>query len=107
MLRSARQPRDMDQPGFRLHLLRGEYQDQRSVAVSGNWRIVFRFEAGEAMAVDFESDASPKSLHSVRGHVHGRRPAGGDIGDEPSGDRPQRQAQVSVAECEERLGKLG
>ena len=36
MLRSARQPRDMDQPGFRLHPLRGEYQDHWSVAVSGN-----------------------------------------------------------------------
>ena len=52
MLRSARQPRDMDQPGFRLHPLRGEYQDHWSVTVSGNWRIVFRFEAGEAVAVD-------------------------------------------------------
>ena len=52
MLRSARQPRDMDQPGFRLHPLRGEYQDHWSVAVSGNWRIVFRFEAGEAVDVD-------------------------------------------------------
>ena len=44
--------RDMDQPGFRLHPLRGEYQGHWSVAVSGNWRIVFRFEAGEAMDVD-------------------------------------------------------
>ena len=52
MLRSARQPSDMDQPGFRLHPLRGEYQGHWSVAVSGNWRIVFRFEAGEAMDVD-------------------------------------------------------
>ena len=39
MLRSARQPHDMDQPGFRLHPLRGEYQGHWSVAVSGNWRI--------------------------------------------------------------------
>ena len=35
MLRSARQPSDMDQPGFRLHPLRGEYQGHWSVAVSG------------------------------------------------------------------------
>ena len=34
------------------HPLRGEYQGYWSVAVSGNWRIVFRFEAGEAMDVD-------------------------------------------------------
>ena len=27
MLRSARQAHDMDQPGFRLHPLRGEYQN--------------------------------------------------------------------------------
>ena len=52
MLRSARQPRDMDQPGFRLHPLRGEYQGHWSVDVSGSWRIVFRFEAGETMDVD-------------------------------------------------------
>ena len=52
MLRSAREPRDMDQPGFRLHPLRGVYQGYWSLAVSGNWRIVFRFEAGEAMDVD-------------------------------------------------------
>ena len=52
MLRSARQPSDMDQPGFRLHPLRGEYQGHWSVAVSGNWRIVFRFEAGEAMDIN-------------------------------------------------------
>ena len=52
MLRSARQPRDMDQPGFRLHSLRGEYQGFWSVAVSRNWRIVFRFEASEAVEVD-------------------------------------------------------
>ena len=52
MLRSARQPLDMDQPGFRLHPLRGEYPNHWSVAVSGNWRIVFRFEAGEAVNID-------------------------------------------------------
>ena len=52
MLRSARQPSDMEQPGFRLHPLRGEYQGHWSVAVWGNWRIVFRFEAGEAIDVD-------------------------------------------------------
>ena len=52
MLRSARQPSGMDQPGFRLHPLRGEYQGHRGIAVSGNWRIAFRFEASEA--IDFD-----------------------------------------------------
>ena len=53
MLRVAREPRDLDQPGFRLHPLRGKYQDHWSVTVSANWRIVFRFEVGEVVDVDF------------------------------------------------------
>ena len=45
--------RTLDQPGFRLHPLRGKYQDHWSVTVSANWRIVFRFEVGEVVDVDF------------------------------------------------------
>lgn len=44
---------DVDQlPGLRLHPLKGNYAGFWSVAVSGNWRIVFRFEDGEALDVD-------------------------------------------------------
>jgi proteic killer suppression protein len=39
-------------PGWRLHPLKGEWEGFWSVAVSGNWRIIFRFEAGEAFDVD-------------------------------------------------------
>ena len=39
-------------PGFRLHPLKGDRVDQWSVRVSGNWRVVFRFEDGEAVDVD-------------------------------------------------------
>ncbi len=42
----------MDQPGFRLHPLRGDQRGAWSVRVSGNWRIVFRFDAGKAVDVD-------------------------------------------------------
>ena len=52
MLDGARHPRDMDRPGLRLHPLKGERRGQWSVWVSGNWRLVFRFEAGEAVQVD-------------------------------------------------------
>lgn len=52
MLDEARHPRDMDRPGLRLHPLKGERSGQWSVWVSGNWRLVFRFEAGEAVQVD-------------------------------------------------------
>jgi len=42
----------MDLFGFRLHPLRGDLAGHRSVTVSGNWRIVFRFEGGDASEVD-------------------------------------------------------
>ena len=41
----------VDAPGFRLHPLKGHRAGQWSVRVSGNWRVVFRFEDGEAVAV--------------------------------------------------------
>lgn len=52
MLEAARSPRDMDVPGFRLHPLKGRRAGRWSVRVSGNWRIVFRFETGAAVDVD-------------------------------------------------------
>ncbi len=51
-LQEATHPRDADAPGFRLHLLKGDRANQWSIRVSGNWRVVFRFEDGEAMDVD-------------------------------------------------------
>jgi proteic killer suppression protein len=42
----------MDLPGYRLHLLKGELAGFWSVSVSGNWRIIFRFENGAAYDVD-------------------------------------------------------
>lgn len=49
-LDNASNAREVNQPGFRLHPLRGS--DLWSVRVSGNWRIVFRFVDGEAIDVD-------------------------------------------------------
>ena len=43
---------DMDLPGFRLHSLKGDLAGYWSVRVSGNWRIVFRFEGVHATDVD-------------------------------------------------------
>lgn len=39
-------------PGMRLHPLKGDLAGFWSVSVSGNWRIVFRFEDGEASDID-------------------------------------------------------
>jgi proteic killer suppression protein len=43
---------DMNKPGFRLHPLSGDLADFWSVAVSGNWRITFRFDATDVTDVD-------------------------------------------------------
>ena len=48
----AQMPNDMDTPGLRLHSLTGGRSGQWSVRVSGNWRIVFRFEDAEAVDID-------------------------------------------------------
>jgi proteic killer suppression protein len=38
-------------PGFRLHSLKGDLKGFWSISVSGNWRIIFRFEDGDAYDV--------------------------------------------------------
>ncbi|MCY3701861.1 MAG: hypothetical protein OXG16_04150 [Rhodospirillales bacterium] len=50
-LQEATYPGGADALGFRLHPVNGDRADQRSVRVSGNWRMVFRFEDGETMAL--------------------------------------------------------
>ena len=44
---------DMDQPAFLLHALKGDMKGKWSVTVRANWRVVFRFEKGDALDVDF------------------------------------------------------
>lgn len=44
---------DMNAPGLRLHSLKGEWAGFYAVNVSGNWRVVFRFEDGDAYDVDY------------------------------------------------------
>ena len=39
-------------PGYRLHALSGNLLGYWSIRVTGNWRMVFRFEDGEAHDVD-------------------------------------------------------
>lgn len=44
---------DMSQyPGWRLHPLKGDLRGYWSVSVSGNWRVIFRFDSGMAYDVD-------------------------------------------------------
>jgi toxin HigB-1 len=44
---------DMNLPGFKLHELKGREKGVWSVTVSGNWRVVFRFEGNDAVQVDY------------------------------------------------------
>ena len=50
------QPGDLQLPGYRLHSLTGDRRGQWTVRVSGNWRIVFRFEDGVAVDVTLIDD---------------------------------------------------
>jgi len=49
LLHAAARPSDMDFPGSLLHPLKGKLKDYWSVRVSGNWRVIFRFEQGNAL----------------------------------------------------------
>lgn len=51
-LNEAMTIQDMRLPGYRLHPLKGELAGFWSVAVSGNWRIIFRFENSSAYDID-------------------------------------------------------
>ena len=40
-------------PGWRLHPLKGRIKGFWSLTVTGNWRVVFRFEKGDVFDLDF------------------------------------------------------
>ena len=42
----------MNLPGYRLHRLRGDREGEWAISVSGNWRLVFEFENGDATNID-------------------------------------------------------
>jgi proteic killer suppression protein len=52
-LDQAERPEDIDLPGFRLHPLKGDLSGFWSITIRANWRIIFRFEAGDATDVDY------------------------------------------------------
>lgn len=52
LLDSASTPQDLNLPGYRLHPLKGDLRGFWSVTVRANWRIIFRFEDGDAVDVE-------------------------------------------------------
>lgn len=49
----ASKPEHMNLPGWRLHPLKGDLAGFWSVTVTANWRIIWRFEDGDATDVDY------------------------------------------------------
>jgi toxin HigB-1 len=54
LLETAETLEDMDLPGLGLHPLRGDRKGTWAVKVSGNWRITFKIQNGEAFDVNYE-----------------------------------------------------
>ena len=48
----ATRPEQLKLPGFGLHRLEGDLAGYWSVAVRGDWRIIFHFDAGNTTDVD-------------------------------------------------------
>lgn len=53
LLNNAKTVEDMNFPGARLHQLKGELKGYWSVTVTGNYRIIFKFEKGDAYLLDY------------------------------------------------------
>jgi proteic killer suppression protein len=51
-LDGAEGPQALDLPGYRLHRLKGRRKGFWAVTVRANWRIIFRFEGGDALDVE-------------------------------------------------------
>lgn len=43
----------MNLPGLRLHALKGRLAGYHAVSVSGNYRVIFRFDGADAVDVDY------------------------------------------------------
>ena len=53
LLDTAKTLDDMALPGMRLHALKGDLVGFYAVNVSGNWRVMFRFENDAVLDVDY------------------------------------------------------
>ena len=54
----------MDIPSFRLHQLKGRRKGIGSVTVQANWRVTFRFVAGDAEIVNYEDYHWEGDIHA-------------------------------------------
>ncbi len=54
ILNIARNPKEMDVRGWRLHALGGDQLGRWSIWVNGNWRLTFQFDGEDAEVVDYQ-----------------------------------------------------
>lgn len=47
-------PLHLNQPGLRLHSLKGELKGHGSVGVNGNGRVTFRFAGADVELIDYQ-----------------------------------------------------
>ncbi len=52
-LNAASKAQDMNLPSFKLHNLKGDKAEFWSVTVRSNWRVIFKFEDGDAYIVNY------------------------------------------------------
>ena len=52
-LHASVSPEDMDTPGMQFHALLGDLKGYYAVSVSGNWRIIFRFNQQHVEDLDY------------------------------------------------------
>jgi proteic killer suppression protein len=52
-LSAATVPEDMNTPGMQFHSLKGELKEYYPVSVSGNWRVIFKFNGKDASDVNY------------------------------------------------------
>ncbi len=53
-LDTSKSPEDMRMPGWKLHSLSHDLAGHWAVWVSGNWRLTFTFDNGDAVLVDYQ-----------------------------------------------------
>jgi proteic killer suppression protein len=53
LLHGAEKVEDLNYPGARLHALKANLEGFWSITVTGNYRIIFKFENGDAHLVDY------------------------------------------------------
>lgn len=54
VINRAREIQEINLPAYRLHRLKGDRSDIWAIDATGNWRLTFKFEQGDAYILDYE-----------------------------------------------------